>query len=136
MTAPLDPIQAQLIVARRLQILDAATHVFAAKGFHRATIHDVATTAHVADGTIYNYFANKTELLLGLLDRLNESDQREAQFTIGVATSFEEFFSTYLRARMTLLWANSEVLQAILPEVLANSEVREQYFQQIGRAHV
>ncbi len=69
-------IQAQLAAARRTQILDAATRVFASKGFNRATIRDVARDAGVADGTIYNYFANKTDLLFGLLDRLNDTERR------------------------------------------------------------
>lgn len=126
-----DPIQAQLIAARRNQILDAATRVFADKGFHRATIHDVAAAAHIADGTIYNYFASKTDLLLGLLNRLNESDQRAEHFAASAETSFTAFFSTYLRERMTMLWSNIEVFQAILPELLSNSELRDRYFQQV-----
>lgn len=68
-----DPIQQQLIDAQRNQILDTAITVFAEKGFHKATIKDVAKVAKVADGTIYNYFENKTALVLGILDRLNES---------------------------------------------------------------
>src|SRR5207245_8901537 len=75
-----DSIQEQLIVARRNQILDAATKVFAEKGFHPTTIKDIARAAGIADGTIYNYFENKTALMLGLLDRMNESDQREEDF--------------------------------------------------------
>src|SRR5258708_19998646 len=68
-------IQAQLAAARRTQILDAATRVFASKGFNRATIRDVARDAGVADGTIYNYFANKTDLLFRLLHRLNHPER-------------------------------------------------------------
>ncbi len=75
---PIEAIQAQLVAARRTQILDAATRVFASKGFNRATIRDVAQAAGVADGTIYNYFANKTDLLFGLLDRLNDTERRPA----------------------------------------------------------
>jgi AcrR family transcriptional regulator len=37
----------------------------------------VAKSARIADGTIYNYFDNKTALPMGILDRLNESAQRE-----------------------------------------------------------
>jgi AcrR family transcriptional regulator len=51
---------------RRKQILDAAAKVFAAKGFERATIADVARAAGVAEGSIYNYFKNKGELLIGI----------------------------------------------------------------------
>ena len=54
-----DPIQQLLISARRHQILDAATTVFAEKGFHRATIKDIVRQAGIIDGTIYIYFASK-----------------------------------------------------------------------------
>jgi AcrR family transcriptional regulator len=44
-----DPIQELLITARHNQILDAATRVFAEKGFHGATIKDIARLAGIAD---------------------------------------------------------------------------------------
>src|SRR2546430_10799832 len=72
-----DPIQELLIAARRTQILDAAAAVFAEKGFHRATIKEIARVAGIADGTIYTYFSSKTDVLLGILHRLNESTERE-----------------------------------------------------------
>src|SRR5690242_6001385 len=99
-----DPIQAQLIAARRNQILDAAQRVFAAQGFHGATVRDVARAAGVADGTIYNYFASKTDLLFGLLNRLNQSEQRPEHFARAGAAPSAEFFPAYLRQRMEILW--------------------------------
>src|SRR5260221_14063541 len=79
MTKTPDPIQELVTAARRKQILVAATQVFAEKGFHRATIKDIARVAGIADGTIYTYFASKTEALVGILHRLNESTEREQQ---------------------------------------------------------
>ncbi len=49
---------------RRRQILDAAVRVFARKGYATATVADIAGSAHVAEGTIYNYFRNKEDLLI------------------------------------------------------------------------
>ncbi|MEW5719136.1 MAG: TetR family transcriptional regulator [Chloroflexota bacterium] len=56
----------QFILERKKQILDAATKIFAAKGFDRATIADVAREAGVAEGSIYNYFKNKDDLLVSI----------------------------------------------------------------------
>src|SRR5579884_1574030 len=50
MTASPDPIQAQLIAARRKQILEAAVKVFAEKGFHQTTIKEIAIEAGIAQG--------------------------------------------------------------------------------------
>ncbi|MBO0795580.1 MAG: TetR/AcrR family transcriptional regulator [Ktedonobacteraceae bacterium] len=128
---PEDPIQELLITARRNQILDAATHVFAEKGFHRATIKDIARQAGIADGTIYTYFASKADVLLAILNRLNETTEREQHFALGSEQDLRAFFTAYLRQRMELLWPNAEVFQAVLPEVLVNAELREMYYQQI-----
>ena len=71
----------RVAAVRREHILDAATRVFAARGFNGATIRDVARAAGVADGTIYNYFANKDALLFGIFDRLNETERRQQDLT-------------------------------------------------------
>jgi AcrR family transcriptional regulator len=56
----------ELVEARQNQILQAAARVFADKGYDRATIHDVAQAAGVADGSIYRYFKNKKDILVHL----------------------------------------------------------------------
>lgn len=133
MATPRDAIQAQLIAARRNQILDAATKVFAEKGFHRASVRAIARTAGISDGTIYNYFENKTALLVGILNRLNQTEEREEHFRQEMALEgdFKSFLVAYLRQRMALLWPNIEVFKALLPEVMVNQELRELYYEQM-----
>ncbi|MCI0398432.1 MAG: TetR/AcrR family transcriptional regulator [Chloroflexi bacterium] len=127
-----DPFQAQLIAARRNQILEAAIQVFAEKGFHQATIKDVAQAAGVADGTIYNYFDNKKALLLGILDRLNETPEREEQFAEAAQVGLEEWTRRYIRQRFAALEPGGfQIFQALLPEILVNEALRDQYNQQI-----
>ena len=55
------------VAARRAQILEAAEAVFAAKGYHGATTREIAQAADVSEGTLYNYFANKRDLFIGLM---------------------------------------------------------------------
>lgn len=124
-------IQALRTEVRRDQVLEAATKVFAEKGFHKATIKQIAGEAGVADGTIYNYFADKTDLLLGLLDRINETNQRQGHLMEAGEGDFETFFRTYLGHRMNVLKGNLALFQAILPEVMVNAPLRERYYQTI-----
>lgn len=126
-----DPIQTMLVAARRTQILDAAITVFSEKGFHRATIKEIARVAGIADGTIYTYFASKDEVLLAVLDRLNETTERRQQFVLGDEQDLKAFFRAYLQQRMALLWPNAEVFRAVLPELLVNGELRRQYYEQV-----
>jgi TetR/AcrR family fatty acid metabolism transcriptional regulator len=131
-TEPNDSIQELLIAARRTQILDAATRVFAEKGLHRATIKDVARAAGIADGTIYNYFANKDALLLGILERVNESQRRAADFAQAAEGDPATFIRAYTTQRLARLsGSNLDVLRVILSELLVNPELAQTYFAQV-----
>lgn len=127
-----DAVQEQLITARKNQILDAAAKVFARKGFHPTTIKEIAREAGIADGTIYNYFENKTALMLGILDRMNETDQREADFSKVEAGDFRSLMKAYIGHRLMVLKAdNFEVFRVVISEVLVNRELRELYLKQM-----
>src|SRR5437762_10461382 len=127
-----DSIQEQLIAARRNQILEAATKVFAEKGFHPTTIKDIAREAGIADGTIYNYFENKTALMLGILDRMNESDRRDQDFSQFTEGDFRSFMKAYLRHRLMVLKAdNFEIFRVVVSEIMVNKELRELHYQKI-----
>jgi AcrR family transcriptional regulator len=54
---------------RTAEILAAAHRVFAEKGFHGATIDEVARGAKVAKGTVYLYYRSKRELYWAALER-------------------------------------------------------------------
>lgn len=127
-----DPIQEQLIQARRNQILRAAAAVFGEKGFHRATVRDVAKAAGVADGTIYNYFENKTSLLFAILDHLNETERREEDLSSLASEDARSFFQRYFRQRFAVFTQDGlKVFRVVLSEVLVNPELRELYLQKI-----
>jgi TetR/AcrR family transcriptional regulator, fatty acid metabolism regulator protein len=127
-----DPIQEQLIAARQAQILDAAVKVFAEKGYHRATIPDIAKQAKIAVGTIYNYFGKKEDLLLALLHRMNETDQREDNLAMAGEMDLHTFFHSYIQQRYAYMNKEGlEVMRAVLPEVLVNAELRKMYIEQI-----
>jgi AcrR family transcriptional regulator len=60
---------------RRQAILKAAAQVFARKGFERATTREIAQQAAIAEGTIYNYFASKDQLVVALANLVKEQDE-------------------------------------------------------------
>jgi AcrR family transcriptional regulator len=129
---PNPALQEKLAAFKRDQILQAARAVFAEKGFHRSTIKDVATRAGVADGTVYNYFENKTALILGLLDHFNQSDQRETDFKGIEEIGLEAFVRQYTHQRFELLGSEGlSLFQAILPEILSNEDLRTLYRERI-----
>jgi AcrR family transcriptional regulator len=54
----------------RERILAAAREVMLGKGLVRATTKEIARTAGLSEGTLYNHFANKEELFLCTLNEL------------------------------------------------------------------
>lgn len=53
---------------RKTDIIRAAEHVFALKGFHKATIQDIARQAQYATGTVYLYFEDKNSLYFSIVE--------------------------------------------------------------------
>ena len=56
--------------ARRDQILDCALAVFARQGFHETSIAAICAQAHIARGTLYQYFTDKRAVLAALIERI------------------------------------------------------------------
>lgn len=54
-------------------ILDAAMQVYAQKGYHAATIADIAEAAGLGKGTLYLYFRNKDAIAGAMVDRYFKS---------------------------------------------------------------
>jgi AcrR family transcriptional regulator len=130
-----DPIRAQLIKARRAQILDAAAEVFAEKGFARATTKEVASRAGVSEGTIYNYFGSKEDLLIGLMNRLGDIQLRRMHFTPdqldqALKQDAHDFLQGVLRTRHSFVARSKTILGALVAEMLINREFAEHYYEQ------
>ena len=126
-----DGVRDLVVRARREQIVEAATRVFAEKGFRRATTREVAREAGISEGTIYNYFEDKDALLMAILHKLNETERRAEDFEEGMASDFQGFLKEYLRQRMSLIWENREAFRVVLSEMLVNAELRELYLRQV-----
>jgi len=131
MSHSLDPVQAQFIAARRNQILDAAAKVFAEKGFHPATIKDIATEAGIAHGSIYTYFENKTALLLGIFERMKASIMQENPPLALDAIDVRTFIQMIQLPLMGLKKDNFALFRIVVSEMMVNEELRTLYYKQI-----
>ena len=73
MTGNRESKKEELVQKRSAQILEAAARVFAQKGYHAATTKEIASEAGVSEGTIYNYFQSKEDLLLSIPRLISET---------------------------------------------------------------
>ena len=54
---------------RQEEILRAAASVFATKGYAQATTREIAAAADMAEGSLYNYFSSKRDILVAIISR-------------------------------------------------------------------
>lgn len=116
---------------RRKQILDAAQKVFAKKGFHGASIKDLAKAAGISPGLLYWYFKDKAGLFTSLLsERIAEgfgSLAEEVPFDLPPEEFLPRFGSFYLSlleepmstALFKIVIANTQSFPAAVREVQA-----------------
>lgn len=65
---PVEQLRSQ---QRHERILDAATRVFATKGYHGTLVDEIAAEADTSKGGVYFHFPNKQAIFLALFDRLS-----------------------------------------------------------------
>ncbi len=122
------------IARRRQEILAAAARVFAAKGYANSTTREIANEADVAEGTLYNYFGNKREMLLAMAEQtetpletaimaVSRQDDRAAVIELfEAAFDFSETQIPFLRALLSEAWVDDELLELFLSTRLAHIE--------------
>lgn len=108
---------------RRRQILEAAARVFARKGYHPAKTKEIAREAGVSEGTLYNYFGSKREILLSLTTLLVTDTLREV-LAQTPAEDEHAFIEAVLRDRFTLVDQNQALVRALVQEALQDESLR------------
>jgi TetR/AcrR family transcriptional regulator, fatty acid metabolism regulator protein len=109
------------------KIIQAATKVFAEKGFFHAKVSDIAREAEVADGTIYIYFDNKDDILISLFEEQMQHvlDNMVTQISKGTdpADKLRRFALTHLR----LIEENKSMAEIIQVELRQSSKFMKEY---------
>lgn len=109
------------------KIIEAATKVFAKKGFYKAKISEIASEARVADGTIYIYFENKDDVLICLFEEQMKAvlDNMVIQLSAedNCVKKFEKFALTHLQ----LVEQNKNMAEIIQVEVRQSSKFMKEY---------
>lgn len=64
---------------RTEEILSAAFRVFSIRGYHNATVDDIAQEAGISKGTCYQYFTGKEDIFIATMERTLETLLAEAE---------------------------------------------------------
>jgi AcrR family transcriptional regulator len=103
-------------LARRGDIIVAGRHLFARKGYHDATLDEVAEAVELGKATLYSYFASKELLFEAVID-----DSFTAMRAIGESAlfrpgTFEERIRIFIAAEMDFFFRHPSSLRLMMSE--------------------
>jgi AcrR family transcriptional regulator len=114
----------------RRRLLEAARRVFVQRGFHAATLEQVADAAGFTKGAVYSQFESKADLFFALLEKRVEQRLEEIRSAGAAASSPEELAS--IMGRQWLRGARADMGWQLLAvefrvHVARNPELRARY---------
>ena len=109
------------------RILDAATRVFARKGYFAARVSDIAKKAGVADGTIYLYFRNKEDILVRLFDEVMSQHVSQAREAVRALPSAPERLRTIAERHLAVLGENRDLAVVFQVELRQSTHFMERF---------
>jgi AcrR family transcriptional regulator len=106
--------------ATQRRILDAATEVFATRGFTAATMADVVAASGASIGSIYHHFGGKRELFLAIFEQMADAVDRRIDAAMQQAgpTGSQEadrrrVFELHVRAYLEAMWENRRLAKVL-----------------------
>jgi AcrR family transcriptional regulator len=118
------------IVRRKRQIQTAAIGVFIQKGFEKATIKEIARVANLAEGTIYNYYRNKRDLVISAI-----GDYFVTQQLIGIMNTTDtddyDLMQILFEDRLSKSIKNGNLFMLLLSELQRDPVLKDQYWEQV-----
>ncbi len=103
--------------ATQRRIVDAATQVFATKGYTAATIAEVVTNSGASIGSIYHHFGGKSELFTAIFDQIADTVEQRIRAAVGgpgtVAADPRRVFQLHVRAYLTGMWENRHAARVL-----------------------
>jgi AcrR family transcriptional regulator len=106
--------------ATQQRILNAATEVFATRGFTAATMADVVAGSGASIGSIYHHFGGKSELfgaifeqMADAVDRRIEAAMRQAGDSGSQKVDGRRVFELHVRAYLEAMWENRRLARVL-----------------------
>jgi AcrR family transcriptional regulator len=102
--------------ATQQRILDAATEVFATRGFTAATMADVVAGSGASIGSIYHHFGGKNELFLAIFEQMANAVDRRIEDAMRQAADGADprrIFELHVRAYLEAMWENRRLARVL-----------------------
>ncbi len=98
------------------QILEAAALIFRTKGFHAASMQDIAEAVHLQKASLYHHVNSKQEILLNLLDRALDVVTEDVAQVLEIPGPADEQLRRAVYAYLTTIVENRDLAAVLLLE--------------------
>ncbi|MBI5025776.1 MAG: TetR/AcrR family transcriptional regulator [Nitrospirae bacterium] len=108
---------------KRELILKAATRVFARKGYHASRTVEIANEAGVAEGTLYNYFKSKEDLLISIFEENWKMFLKAAKEIASLSVHPDEKIDAILDLSLNMFGKDKDIAEVILVELRQSRKI-------------
>ncbi|KAF0188941.1 MAG: transcriptional [Desulfobulbaceae bacterium] len=112
---------------KHIKIINAATKVFAKKGFFNARISDIAKEAKVADGTIYLYFNNKFDILISVFEEEISNLIEQVNKSLLLEPDPRNQLRIFATKHLTMMKKNKNLAEVIQIELRQSTKLIKDY---------
>jgi AcrR family transcriptional regulator len=125
-----------LAAERRAQIFEAATRVFARKGFHKATVQEIADEAGMGKGTIYEYIKSKKDILFFAISEVHARLFTEVEKLVKLNIKPETKLRRAIRIQLELIDQYHEATRTVIPEVEGMAQIDHERIESLKRLYI
>jgi TetR/AcrR family fatty acid metabolism transcriptional regulator len=118
---------ATVTLDKRAAILEAATAVFAERGFFGAQVADIARGAGIAAGTVYLYFRSKDEILTSIFDRTMKEAIAEGRAALAEVKDPHERLRRIARLHLTRMGRDRNLAIVFQVELRQTTKFMERF---------
>jgi len=98
---------------RRAHILACAEEIFAAKGFQKATMVEIATASGFATGSLYQFFDNKEDLFVTMISECLETSLQGVVEAVALQKDSNEKIKAFIDAQLSSLSEKNGLLKML-----------------------
>ncbi len=106
---------------QRQDMLEAALSLFSEKGYHNVTMHEIASKAEFAIGTLYKFFRNKEDLYKALILEKTDAFHAAIVAAIGEHDCEVDCLRNYIRVKGEIFRVHVPVIRLYFSEKYGES---------------
>ena len=121
---------------RQRCLMEAATQVFAEKGYDAATTREVAVRASCSEGLIHRYFGGKRGLLMAILERKADAVMNASVESMPADAELGDEIYRMLMSKVEMYWEEREFMRVAVARSIVDRDIGLLIGERLNGAHV